>query len=107
MIKKNWSIHPGEILREEFIKPLGLTSYRLAKDIHVPVPRIHDIILEKRGITADTALRLSKYLGTTVEFWMNLQDDYEIYRVLATAKEDIESIQMFKNNSASKPRKQK
>lgn len=107
MIKKNWSIHPGEILREEFIKPLGLTSYRLAKDIHVPVPRIHDIILEKRGITADTALRLSKYLGTTVEFWMNLQDDYEMYRVLATAKEDIESIQMFKANSASKPLKRK
>ncbi|OJW51270.1 MAG: addiction module antidote protein, HigA family [Alphaproteobacteria bacterium 41-28] len=101
-MKKNWSIHPGEVLREEFLKPLGLTSYRLAKDIHVPVPRIHDIILEKRGITADTALRLSKYLGTTVQFWMNLQDDYEMYRALATAKEAIESIQMFKENSNDK-----
>lgn len=95
MNKRNWSIHPGEILREEFLKPLHLTSYRLAKDIHVPPPRIHDIVLEKRGITADTALRLSKFFGTTAQFWMNLQDDYEIHRALLEAKEDIESIRAY------------
>ena len=72
MIEKNWSIHPGEILREELLKPLGLTGYRLAKSIHVPTPQVNDIILKKRGITADTALRLAKFLGTTLQFWMKL-----------------------------------
>ena len=58
-----WNIHPGEILREEFLKPMGLTVYRLAKEIHVPAPRISDIVLEKRGISADTAVRLARFFG--------------------------------------------
>lgn len=99
MRTKNWSIHPGEILREEFLKPLGITSYRLAKDIHVPAPRIHDIVLEKRGITADTALRLSKFFGTTPQFWMNLQDDYSMYRAFQVAHEDIQTIKMYEEKS--------
>jgi addiction module HigA family antidote len=71
-------IHPGEQLREEFMKPFGLTAYRLAKDTGVPVTRIQAIIAEKRGITGDTALRLARYFRTTPEFWLNMQRDYEL-----------------------------
>lgn len=73
-----WKIHPGEILREEFLRPMDMSSYELAKQIRVPVPRVNDIVLEKRGITADTALRLARFFGTSDEFWMNLQTAYEI-----------------------------
>ena len=71
-------IHPGEQLREEFMKPLALSAYRLAKDTGVPVTRIQAIIAEKRGITGDTALRLARYFRTTPEFWLNMQRDYEL-----------------------------
>jgi addiction module HigA family antidote len=71
-------VHPGEQLREEFLAPLGLSAYRLAKDIHVPVSRIQAIIGERRAITGDTALRLGRYFGTTPEFWLNLQRDYDL-----------------------------
>lgn len=71
-------IHPGEILREEFLKPLNLSANALAMDLHVPAPRINDIVREKRGITADTALRLARYFGTSAEFWLGLQDDYDL-----------------------------
>lgn len=70
-------VHPGEVLDEEFLKPLELSQYRLAKDIHVPPRRINEIILKKRGITADTALRLARYFGTTADFWLNLQTGFE------------------------------
>ena len=73
-----WNIHPGEILREEFIKPHGLSSRKLAQELGVPAPRINDIVLERRGITADTALKLAKFFGTTPKFWMNLQVSYEL-----------------------------
>ena len=75
-----WTIHPGEILREEFLSPLMMTPYELAKRLHVPVPRINDIVLEKRGITADTAVRLARFFGTSEQFWMGLQNTYEIRR---------------------------
>lgn len=71
-------VHPGEQLREEIMQPLGLTAYRLAKDRHVPVTRIRAIIGERRGITGDTALRLGRYFGTTPEFWLNMQRDFEL-----------------------------
>lgn len=71
-------IHPGEQLREEFVKPLGLSAYRLAKDIGVPVTRIQAILAERRAITGDTALRLGRYFGTTPEFWLNMQRDFEL-----------------------------
>ena len=71
-------IHPGEILMEEFLEPLGISQYRLAKDISVPPPRINEIVHGKRGISADTALRLSKYFGTSERFWMNLQTRYDL-----------------------------
>jgi addiction module HigA family antidote len=73
-------IHPGEQLREEFMKPLGLTAYRLAKDIGVPVTRVQAIIAERRGITGETALRLARYFDTSPEFWLNMQRDFELER---------------------------
>jgi addiction module HigA family antidote len=71
-------IHPGEILLEEFLKPLGISQYRLAKDISVPTRRINEIVLGKRAISPDTALRLSRYFGLSDRFWMNLQARYDI-----------------------------
>jgi addiction module HigA family antidote len=78
MAKKLDPIHPGEILLEEFLEPMGITQYRLAKDISVPARRINEIVHGKRRISADTALRLSKYFGTTERFWMNLQTRYDL-----------------------------
>ena len=78
MKKKHDPVHPGEILGEEFLQPLALSQYRLAKDIHVPARRINEIILGKRSISADTALRLGRYFGNTAKFWMNLQAQYEL-----------------------------
>jgi addiction module HigA family antidote len=71
-------IHPGEILLEEFLQPLEISQYRLAKDIGVPVRRINEIVLGKRRITADTALRLSRFFGLSERFWMNLQSRYDL-----------------------------
>lgn len=71
-------IHPGEQLREEFMKPLGLTAYRLAKDLGVPVTRVQTIVAERRGISGDTALRLGRYFGTSPELWLNMQRDWEL-----------------------------
>ena len=71
-------IHPGEVLREDFLKPLSLSANRLAMDLHVPVTRIADILAGRRGITSDTALRLARYFKTTPEFWMNMQTRYEL-----------------------------
>lgn len=71
-------IHPGEILREDMLKELGISEYRLAKDIGVPPLRINQIVKGKRAITADTALRLGRYFGTSAEFWMNLQAHYDL-----------------------------
>jgi addiction module HigA family antidote len=74
-----FSIHPGEILQEEFMEPLGLTAYRLAKELHISAPRVSDLIKGKRGITADTALRLSRYFGNSAEFWIGLQSGYDLW----------------------------
>jgi addiction module HigA family antidote len=71
-------IHPGETLREDFLKPLGLSANRLAMELLVPVTRINDIVRGKRAVTADTALRLAHYFGTTPQFWMHLQANYEL-----------------------------
>ena len=71
-------IHPGEILMEEFLEPLGISQYRLAKDISVPPRRINEIVHGKRSITADTALRLARFFGTTERFWLNLQVRYDL-----------------------------
>lgn len=76
--KKMAPIHPGEILLEEFLKPMGISQYRLAKDISVPPRRINEIVQGKRSITADTALRLSRYFGLSDQFWINLQSRYDL-----------------------------
>ena len=76
--RKLTPIHPGEVLQEEFLKPLELSQYRLAKDISVPARRVNEIVLGKRSITADTALRLARYFGTTDRFWLNLQTRYDL-----------------------------
>lgn len=73
-------VHPGEILLTEFMQPLGLTAYRLAKDIHVPAPRVGDIVRGRRAISADTALRLGRYFGLPAQFWLNLQNEYDLRR---------------------------
>lgn len=76
--KKLNPVHPGEVLREEFLLPLGLSQNRVAIDIGVPARRINEIVLEKRRITADTALRLGKFFGNTPQFWLGLQADYDL-----------------------------
>jgi antitoxin HigA-1 len=79
MAKNNMRpIHPGEILREEYLAPLGLTPHALAMELRVPAPRVNDVVREKRSITVDTALRLSRYFNTTAQFWMNLQSSYDL-----------------------------
>ncbi len=78
MNKKIMPVHPGEILAEEFLKPMKITQYRLAKDIQVPCIRISEIMRGKRAVTADTALRLGRYFGNSPEFWMNLQAKYDL-----------------------------
>ena len=77
------NVTPGEILDEEFLEPMGITQYRLAKDIGVPPRRINEIVKGQRAITADTALRLGRYFGTTPEFWLNLQTHYDLEQVEA------------------------
>jgi antitoxin HigA-1 len=71
-------VHPGEVLREEFLEPLGMSVNALAKELHVPTPRINDVVREKRGISADTALRLARYFGGDAQSWLNLQAMYEL-----------------------------
>ncbi|HJQ98959.1 MAG TPA: HigA family addiction module antitoxin [Candidatus Polarisedimenticolaceae bacterium] len=78
MPKRPAPIHPGEILLHEFLEPMGVSQYRLAKDVNVPARRINEIVHGKRAITADTALRLSRYFGMTEQFWMNLQTRYDL-----------------------------
>jgi len=73
-------VHPGEILREDFLAELGMSANALAKALHVPAPRVNDIVRERRGVTADTALRLARYFGSTPQFWLNLQSAYDLRR---------------------------
>ncbi|MBI4098887.1 MAG: HigA family addiction module antidote protein [Candidatus Magasanikbacteria bacterium] len=93
MIKKLRPIHPGEILNEEFILPLGITQYRIAKDIAVSPRRINEIVNGERAITADTALRLGRYFGVSPQFWLNLQSHYDLettsLMIAATLKKEV------------------
>ena len=83
-------VHPGEVLAKEFLEPMALSQYRLAKDIHVPSRRINEIVLGKRGITADTALRLARYFGTSADVWLTLQTRYELDTARLTEGRTIE-----------------
>lgn len=86
-------MHPGEVLREEFMKPLGLSAYRIAKSIGVPANRIQDIVREKRNITPSTALRLAKFFGNSPEFWMNLQNHYDFEEEIQRSGEELKAIE--------------
>ena len=93
------NVHPGEVLEEEFLKPLKVTHYRLAKEINVPVTRIAEICKGKRAVTADTALRLAKYFGTTARFWLGLQDDYDLEEEIRS--KGAEEFKRIRAHSAS------
>ena len=86
------NVHPGEVLREEFLEPLELTAYRLSKDVGIPQTRTSAILKGERRITADTALRLSKYFGTTAKFWLGLQNDYDIEEEEKRINEELAEI---------------
>jgi addiction module HigA family antidote len=83
-------VHPGEILKEDFLKPAGLSVNALAKALHVPAPRINDVVLERRGITADTAMRLARYFGGDAQSWLNLQTIYDLRVAERTSARKIE-----------------
>jgi addiction module HigA family antidote len=87
------NIHPGEVLSEEFLKPMGITAYRLSNDIGIPQTRISEIIHGRRRVTADTALRLSKYFGTSARFWMGLQDDYDLEEQQESIADELKEIE--------------
>ena len=86
------NIHPGEVLSEEFLVPFNITAYKLAKDIEIPQTRVSEIIKGNRRITADTALRLSKYFGNSAKFWLGLQDDFDIEEQISTKGSLLKSI---------------
>lgn len=86
------NIHPGEVLLEEFLIPLRISQYKLAKDLLIPQTRVSEIVKRKRRITADTALRLSKYFGTSARFWLGLQDDYDLEESRSLLGKELEAI---------------
>jgi len=94
-MEKLKNIHPGEILLEEFLIPLEITSYRLSKDLKIPQTRISEITKGNRRITADTALRLSQYFGNSAKFWLGLQDDFDIEEGTENKRQELESIKRF------------
>jgi addiction module HigA family antidote len=94
------NIHPGEIIQEEFLIPLEITAYRLSKDINIPQTRISEIIKGNRRITADTALRLSKYFGNSAKFWLGLQDDFDIEEQENQKKTQLNAIKQYTSNAA-------
>lgn len=94
------NIHPGEILKEEFLSPLGITAYRLAKDTFLPQTRISEIIKGNRRITADTALRFAKFFGTSAKFWLGLQDDYDLEEERFQTAKELNDIKPLEGNAA-------
>ena len=98
-MEKLENIHPGEILLEEFLKPMKLSAYKLSKDIDIPQTRISQIIKGNRRITADTALRLSSYFGNSAKFWLGLQDDYDIEDEKQNKREIFRKIRKSRENA--------
>lgn len=94
------NIHPGEVLLEEFLLPFGISAYKLAKDINIPQTRVSEILKGNRRITADTALRLSKYFGNSPKFWLGLQDDFDLEEETNAKQSLIDSIPTIQNNAA-------
>ena len=94
------NIHPGEVLSEEFLKPLSISAYRLSKDIAIPQTRISAILKGRRRITADSALRLSKYFGNSAKFWLGLQDDFDLEEELTANEKAFMNIKKREDNAA-------
>jgi len=99
-MEKLKNIHPGEILKEEFLKPLEITAYRLSKETFIPQTRVSEILKGNRRITADTALRLAKFFGTSAKFWLGLQDDYDLEEERNLKSAEFESIKQVNSNAA-------
>jgi antitoxin HigA-1 len=87
-----WAVHPGTILREEFLEQMNISAYRLAVDLGVSPPTVNDIVREKRGITPEMAVRLAKYFGNTEQFWLNLQDAYAVYHARKKYSKELKAI---------------
>ncbi len=100
-MKRLPNIHPGEILNEEFLQPLNITAYRLAKETNISQTRISDIIKKKRRITADTALRFSKFFGNSPEFWLGIQNDFDLEEEKNKIYKELEKIHSISNLQAS------
>src|SRR3982751_5266534 len=94
------NVHPGEILSSEFLVPFNITAYKLAKDIEIPQTRVSEILKGNRRITADTALRLSKYFGNSPKFWLGLQDDYDIEEESKAKTKVLDLIKQYTNTAA-------
>lgn len=99
-MKRVRNIHPGEILEQEFLIPLQISAYRLSKDIGIPQTRVSEIVNGNRRITADTALRLSKYFGNTAKFWLGLQDDFDIEEEGQLKFRELKLIEQHQSNAA-------
>ncbi len=99
-MKKLRNIHPGEILSEEFLLPLGISAYRLSKDVGIPQTRISEIVKGNRRITADTALRFSLYFGNSAKFWLGLQNDFDIEEELLLKGKELNAIPKAHNHAA-------
>ncbi|MEP0132086.1 MAG: HigA family addiction module antitoxin [Eudoraea sp.] len=100
-MRKLANVHPGEILIFEFLEPLEITAYRLSKDLKIPQTRVSEIIKGNRRITADTALRLSKYFGNSAKFWLGLQDDYDIEEERETKEADFKEIKRYNEKNVA------
>lgn len=100
-MQKLANIHPGEVLLYEFLQPLEITAYRLSKDLSIPQTRVSQIIKGNRRITADTALRLSKYFGNSAKFWLGLQDDYDIEEEKVNKEADLKEIKKFNKKNVA------
>jgi len=100
-MKKLSNIHPGEVLFHEFLEPLKISAYRLSKDLNIPQTRVSQIIKGNRRITADTALRLSKYFGNSAKFWLGIQDDFDIEEQMKFKELELKEIKSYGNKSVA------
>ncbi len=99
-MEKLKNIHPGEILKEEFLVPLEISAYRLSKETFIPQTRISEILKGRRRITADTALRLSKFFGTSAKFWLGLQDDFDLEEEMISKNQELQEIKALDISAA-------
>jgi addiction module HigA family antidote len=100
-MEKLSNIHPGEVLFHEFLEPLKISAYRLSKDLNIPQTRVSQIIKGNRRITADTALRLSKYFGNSAKFWLGIQDDFDIEEEMKSKEFELKEIKSYGNKSVA------